>query len=119
MSIATADLSQKIVIYQNAQIADGYGGTIPNNTIYWETSAKVEQLRSSRTQEANQSPMKQVFSFMIRYRNDKQIQNDMLLKWRGQFYIIQGYEPDVIFQKYVKFDAVVWNNGTIVNEGTT
>lgn len=119
MSIETADLSQKIAIYENKQIKDGYGGTIPNNQLYWATFAKVEQLRSSRTQEANQSPMKQVFSFTVRYRNDKQIENDMLLLWRGQYYIISGYVPDVIFQKYVKFDATVWNEGVIVNEGTT
>lgn len=119
MSIDTGDLTQKIAIYENNQIPDGYGGTIPNDTVYWSTFAKVEQLRSSRTQEANQSPMKQVFSFTVRYRNDKQIQNDMLLLWRGQYYIISGYVPDVIFQKYVKFDATVWNQGVIVNEGTT
>lgn len=119
MSIDTGDLSQKIAIYENDQIPDGYGGTIPNNEVYWSTFAKVEQLRSARTQEANQSPMKQVFTFTIRYRDDKQIQNDMLLLWRGQYYIIQGYVPDVIFQKYVKFDAVVRNAGVIVNEGTT
>lgn len=119
MSIATSDLSQKITIYENAQLPDGFGGTIPNNAVYWSTFAKVEQLRSSRTQEANQSPMKQVFTFTVRYRNDKQIENDMLLLWRRQYYIVQGYVPDVIFQKYVKFDAVVWNEGIIVNEGTT
>lgn len=119
MNIDSGELSQKIVIYSNEQIKDGFGGTIPNNSLYWATFAKVEQLRSSRTQEANQSPMKQVFSFTVRYRDDKQIQNDMLLKWRGQYYIISGYVPDVIFQKYVKFDATVWNNGTIVNTSTT
>lgn len=119
MNIDSGDLTQRIAIYLNAQIDDGYGGTIPNDTVYWETFAKVEQLRSSRTQEANQSPMKQIFSFTIRYRNDKQIENDMLLKWRGQYYIISGYVPDVVFQKYVKFDATVWNQGVIVNEPTT
>jgi SPP1 family predicted phage head-tail adaptor len=119
MNINSGDLSQRIAIYENNQISDGYGGTIPNDTVYWSTFAKVIQLGSSRTQEANQSPMKQVFNFTIRYRNDKQIQNDMLLKWRNQYYIIQGYVPDVIFQKYVRFDAVVRNAGVIVNEGTT
>lgn len=119
MNINSGDLSQRIAIYENNQVSDGYGGTIPNDAVYWSTFAKVEQLRSSRTQEANQSPMKQVFSFTVRYRNDKQIQNDMLLKWRNQYYIIQGYVPDVIFQKYVRFDAVVRNAGVIVNEGTT
>ena len=119
MNINTGDLTQRIAIYENNQIPDGYGGTIPNDTVYWSTFAKVDQLRSSRTQEANQSPMRQVFSFTVRYRDDKQIQNDMLLLWRGQYYIISGYVPDVVFQKYVKFDATVWNQGVIVNEGTT
>lgn len=119
MNIDSGDLTQRIAIYLNAQTSDGFGGTIPNNTVYWSTFAKVDQLRSSRTQEANQSPMKQVFSFTVRYRDDKQIENDMLLLWRGQYYIIQGYEPDVIFQKYVRFDATVWNQGVIVNEPTT
>lgn len=107
-------LAQKIEIYSNQATPNPYGGTDPGNSLYWATYAEVKQLRSSRTQEANQSPLKDVFSFTVRYRNDKNIQNDMLLKWRGNMYIIQGYTPDVVKQNYVKFDAVAINDGEIV-----
>lgn len=107
-------INQKIEIYSNAAIPDGYGGTNPDNELYWSTNATVKILRSSRTQEANQSPMKQVCSFEVRYRNDKQIANDMLLKWRGSWFVIQGYNPDVVYQTYVKFDAIASNSGAIV-----
>lgn len=107
-------LNQRIEIYSNDILRNAYGGTEPNNELYWATTAEVKQLRSSRTQEANQSPMSQVFSFKVRYRRDKNIQNDMLLYWRGCWFIIQGYVPDVVYNKYVKFDAVASNTGDLV-----
>ena len=115
----TSDLTQRIEIYSNSQVPNAYGGTDPNNTLYWSTFAHVKQLRSSRTQEANQSPLKQVFSFSVRYRNDRNIENDMLLKWRKSWYIIQGYVPDVVYREYVKFDAVTISDVNIVTGNTT
>lgn len=117
--IVSGYLNQRIEIYLNDQISDGFLGTTPNNELYWSTFAKVDQLRSRRIQEANQSPLNQVFQVTVRYRDDKQIYNDMLVKWRRQYYIIQGYTPDVVYQEYVTFDIVAWNNGEIVNEGST
>lgn len=111
----TGLINQKIEIYANSSSPDGYGGTNPSNTLYWATNAEVKQLRSTRTQEANQSPLLAVFSFTVRYRNDKEIQNDMLLKWRGSWFIVQGYTPDVVYQEYVKFDAIASNSGALVH----
>ncbi len=110
----TSLINQRIQIYSDSTIIDDYGGVDPNNTIYWDTNAEVKQLRSSRTLEANQAPLKQVFSFKVRYRRDKNIQNDMLLKWRENWFIIQGYMPDVVYNDYVKFDAVATNQGDLV-----
>ena len=110
-------LNQKIEIYANGSVQDGYAGTTEGQVLHWSTNASVKQLRSSRTQEANQSPLKQVFSFTVRYRVDKEIANDMLLKWRDNWFIIQGYSPDVVDRVYVKFDAIENNMDNIV-EGT-
>lgn len=112
--IAAGEANQYIEIYSNSVNRNAWGGTDPGNTLYWATNAKVKQLRSSRTQEANQSPMKMVFSFEVRYRRDRNIQNDMLLYWRGSWFIIQGYTPDVVYNEYVKFDAVASNSGDLV-----
>lgn len=115
MSLVSGFINQRIEIYSASNIPNEYGGVDPGNTLYWATNAKVKQLRSSRTLEANQSPLLAVFSFEVRYRNDKEIQNNMLLKWRGSFFIIQGYIPDVVYQTYVKFDAIAKNSGALVS----
>lgn len=114
MKTVSGLLNQRIEIYTNTVTRRPEGGTEPNNELYWSTNAEVKQLRSSRTQEANQSPMKQVFSFKVRYRRDKNIQSDMLLYWRGSWFIIQGYMPDVVYNDWVKFDAVAHNSGNLV-----
>lgn len=114
MNTVSAFLNQRIEIYSNAVTRNTYSGTDPGNTLYWSTNAEVKQLRSSRTQEANQSRMKQVFSFKVRYRRDRNIANDMLLYWRGTWFIIQGYMPDVVYNDYVTFDAVANNTGSLV-----
>lgn len=110
----TGLLNQRIEIYSNDSTPDGYGGSTPATLLYWSTSASVKQLRSSRNQEANQDPLKMVFSFMVRYRTDKDIRNDMLLKWRNNWFSIQGYTPDVVNREYVKFDAVERNMASLV-----
>lgn len=107
-------INQRIEIYSNSVNRNSWGGTDPGNTLYWSTNAEVKQLQSRRESEANQSPMKMVFSFKVRYRRDKNIQNDMLLYWRGSWFIIQGYTPDLIYNDYVKFDAVASNTGDLV-----
>lgn len=114
VDLTTGLLNQKIRIYQNEAIPNPYGGTDPNNTVYWETYAEVAQLVSSRTLEANQAQLKMVFTFKIRYRKDKNIQNDMLLYWRGCWFTIQGYMPDVVNNVYVIFDANQMNPGNLV-----
>lgn len=112
--MTTGRLTQKIQIMARANISDGYAGYTPNNVLYWETFADVKALRSSRTLEANQSPLKQSYSFTIRYRKDKNLENDMLVVWRGDYYVITGYTPDVVYQEYVKFDALATSSGDIV-----
>ena len=112
--ITTGFLNQRVKIYQNDPIANPYGGLDPNNTLYWDTYAEVEQLTSSRNLEANQALLLMVFRFKIRYRTDKNIQNDMLLYWRGSWFTIQGYTPDVVYREYVIFDARQQNLGNMV-----
>lgn len=114
VDLTTGFLNQKIRIYENNPIANPYGGTDPNNTIYWETYAEVAQLVSTRNLEANQALLKMVFTFKIRYRKDKNIQNDMLLYWRGCWFTIQGYVPDVVNNVYVIFDGNQMNPGNLV-----
>lgn len=96
--LITGLLNQKITIVKFEDVDDGAGGSIPVEVDYWETSAEVKQLKASRQLQANQETLKPAFSFTVRYRNDKFIDVDMQLKWRGQQFAIQSAEPDFVYR---------------------
>ena len=114
MNLSSGLLNQRVTIYSSNVIILASGGVDPNNAPYWSTVAEVRQLRSSRNAQANQEVLKQVFQFKIRYRRDKNIANNMMLYWRGSWFIISGYTPDVVYNDYVIFDAIANNMGNIV-----
>lgn len=112
----TGFINQRIEIFSNNNSSDGYGGSIPGLSAdpYWSTNAEVKQLSSSRTLEANQDELMPVFVFRIRYRDDKNIIDDMIVKWRGSDFVIQGYKPDVVYKEYVEFRAKPFRIGDLV-----
>lgn len=114
--MVTGLINQRIEIYENANQLDGHAGVVQNinPTPYWTTSAEVTQLRSSRSLEANQTELKPVFNFKVRYRDDKNILDDMLVKWRGTYFVIQGYVPGVVYKERVSFDATAFKIGDLV-----
>lgn len=101
----TGYINQRIEIYATDNIPQESGGTIPGMVLYWSTNATVKQLRTQRTAEANQDPLRMVYSFECRYRKDKSPQVDMYVKWRGQLFSITGISPDVVYNVTMKFDA--------------
>lgn len=112
----TGHINQNIDIYENDNVSDGYTGVSQaiKETPYWSTWAEIKPLRSSRNLEANQTELKPVYNFKVRYRNDKNLLDNMVVKWRGTFFIIQGYIPDVVYQEYMSFDAIPFNIGDLV-----
>jgi len=94
----------RIVTYLNTD--DGVGGVTYTETIYWETSATVLQLKASRTLESNQEKLKPVFKFEVRFRDDKVVIEDMIVKWRGEDFKIISVEPDFVYKSKIVFTAI-------------
>jgi len=117
----TGKFNQLIEIYKQVNNNNEFGGGTDINTIYWGTYANTEILKSSRTLEANQDNLRMIVRFEVRARDDREIYNDMLVKWRGKWFVIQNYNPDVVYKRSVVFDGAVMNSGDIMqgNNETT
>jgi len=107
--INSGELNQKIEIYRIMNASNGSGGTIPTETLYWSTFAKVTPLGSNQTLEANQEMLKDGFSFLVRYRKDKTITPEMIIKYRGGVLKITSAPLDYPYKEWVSFKAI-WNN---------
>jgi len=99
-------INQKIEIYKYEDISDGAGGTTPVPVLYWATSCTVVQLKASRALEANQERLKPVFKFTVRYRDDKFLIEDMIIKWRGVDFRINQATVDFVYKEYVEILAI-------------
>lgn len=99
-------LNQNIEIYKYTDASDGSGGATPIEVLYWKTSAQVLQLKASKSLEANQVLLKPIFTFIVRYRNDKFVIADMIIKWRGESFRINQAEPDFVNKEYLKITAI-------------
>lgn len=91
-------INQKIDIIKFQDTDDGAGGSYPVEVSYWGTYAKVTPIKASRNLQANQEELKPAFMFEVRFRDDKFLNVDMQVKWRGQYFTIQSAEPDFIYK---------------------
>lgn len=110
----TGLINQHIQIYSSAPIILAAGGVDPSSSLYWDTNAEAWQLKSYRNYQTGQVVIKQGFKFKVRYRRDKNIQNNMLVYYRGCWFVIDGYTPDLRYNDYVIFDAISNNPGNMV-----
>lgn len=115
MNISSGQLNQRIEIYRYENVDDGAGGTYPSEVLCWSTSAKVTPLSSYQTLQANQEDLKDGFSFMVRYRVDKTITPEMVIKYRGGYLKIVSAPVDYVYKQYVTFKAI-WNERPIGGE---
>lgn len=99
-------LNQKIEIFKYEDASDQSGGVYPVEASYWITTAKVIQLKASRSLEANQERLKPVFKFEVRYRDDKFVIEDMIVKWRGQRFRVNIAEPDYVYLEKLIITAI-------------
>lgn len=106
MKQASGFLNQRIEIFKYQDIPDGSGGVTPVEVLYWSTNAEVNQVKASRTLEANQEHLKPVVKFKVRYRNDKFVIEDMIVKWRGQDFRVNQAEPDFVYKEYLIITAI-------------
>lgn len=120
----TGSIRQKIEIYEPIRVKDGYGGNFDGQIVYWSTNAEVDQRSSNRldgdtSMSSRQRKLDPIYRFRIHYRNDKEITNDMIIKWRNNWFIIVGYTPDVVSQDFVEFMAVSYEIKNIVTGNNT
>lgn len=118
-NVITGYTNQYIEIMEATNIPNEFGGSDPNSATYWATHAKVNFVTVRRQNAGGTSELIQAYRFTVRFRNDKNIQNDMTLKWRGMDMTIFGYNPDVVYQDYVTFNAIQANQGNMVVQPTT
>lgn len=101
MKVNTGSLNQKIEIYKQENQPDESGGTYPQDVLYWETSAAVNQVKAGRTLQALQELLKPAVSFTVRYRKDKFVTPDMRIKWRGEYFTIITAEVDFVTKETI------------------
>lgn len=111
-------INQKIEILSFEDVNDGSGGTIPQSLVYWATNAEVRPLRSARGLQANSEELKPAFEFTVRFRDDKNIDVDMQLRWRNELFVIQSAEIDYVYKRSIKIVATALQLPVIDNGGT-
>lgn len=80
-----------IQITYTTPVKDAGGGVMPGaETIYWETFAEVTTIKNARNAQAYQTDLEEPKEFIIRYRADKSVTKNMLIKCLGQIYTIQS-----------------------------
>lgn len=99
-------INQRVRLATYSNEDDGSGGNTYIEVIFWETSATVIQLKANRALESNQEKLKPVFKFEVRFRDDKVIIEDMIVKWRGKDFKIISVEPDFVFKQKIIFTAI-------------
>lgn len=112
--IISAYLNQKIEIYSSNVIQLPSGGVDPNNIVYWSTNADAVPIKSTRSEQGNREILTQGYKFTVRYRRDKNIQNNMLIYYRGAWFVVSGYIPDLTYNQSVVFTAYANNTGSFV-----
>lgn len=106
MSSLSGFINQKIIIKTANDVDDGAGGTVPEEIVYWETNASVKKLSAGKRLESNQESLKPVWRFEIRYRDDKNLQHNMSIMWRGVRYAIVNIdEIDYVYKRFISFTA--------------
>ena len=98
-------LNQKIDIVSFNDIDDGATGSKAVESVYWSTSAKVIFLKASRGLQATQEQLKPTVTFEIRFRDDKFLNVDMQVKWRGEYFTIADIIPDYVYKTTIQIMA--------------
>jgi SPP1 family predicted phage head-tail adaptor len=72
-------------------LRDPGGGTLPSNqVVYWDTYAQVTTIKNQRNAQAYQADLEEPKEFRIRYRPDKNVTKNMLIKHNDLMYTIQS-----------------------------
>ncbi len=118
----TSELNQRISFYAMQNISDGAGGSYANPVLYWEnTYAKVEKFKLrinfQKSTQQGDSYIEDALRFTVRYRADKEVLVNHIIKYRRKQYIVQSVAADDTF----KTDLIIiaTSNGKDFNDETT
>lgn len=84
--------TQVIKIMTTTQpVEDPGGGVLPGGkVVYWETFAQVRSIKNKRDAQAYQTDLEEPKEFILRFREDKNVNKNMLIEYNGQDYVIQS-----------------------------
>jgi head-tail adaptor len=91
-------VNQKIEIYSDQDIRNESFGVVPNSSLYWSTSAAVTRMGAPRNVAQSVELLTPTFRFDVNDRIDKNVQANMLLKYRGEWFTIVSAEPDYTYR---------------------
>jgi len=103
--MTTRDLNQNVLFFKVTHEPNGYGGTIPTETEYWNTRAKVKHINSGKEDESGEVSFKQGFEFTVRYRQDKSLNVGDHAKYQGKIATIYSLIPDDTFKDFLRVGA--------------
>lgn len=91
-------VNQKIEIYSDQDVRNDSGGVSPNSVVYWATSANVTRMGAPRNVAQAAELLTPTFRFEVNDRIDKNVQANMLIKYRGQWFTIVSADPDYVYR---------------------
>lgn len=93
MIINPEEFDQIVQFYELEKTQNESGRILAEESFYLETFAKVKPVKTQWGVDAGKLTLKQPHKVWIRYRSDKQPAIDMLMKWKGQTYMINEITP--------------------------
>lgn len=93
---------ERVKIFRIEKVWDDGGGSSTVPVLYWETWAEVIQIKGSRVAETFQDKLKHVYSLVIRYRNDKELKDNMLVEFRGKTTAIHTIDNEKFKDKFIE-----------------
>lgn len=99
-------INQKIEIYSDQDTPNSSGGVNPNSALYWATTAETKPVTVRRQDQMGVTIFEAAMQFTVRDRIDKNVLENMLLKYRGVFYTIVSSVPDYVYNEFLVIKAV-------------
>ena len=99
-------INQKIEIYSDQDTPNSSGGVNPNSALYWATTAKTKPVTVRRQDQMGVTIFEAAMQFEVRDRIDKNVLENMLLKYRDAWYTIVSAIPDYVYNEMLIINAV-------------
>lgn len=106
VGINPGQLRHKIAFYSIERISDGSGGHTSTEVLKFETLADVKAMKSSSAIESGKMVLIQPYQVSIRYSTVHTLTKDMIVRYKGGKYLIQGIEPMDEVNRMVKLVIV-------------